>query len=87
MLVNRTAFLLLAVLALGACSGGPQVIAGSENTVSIKAGPLANVGGFAERYCQGYGKRAVALGDKPLGPSTTKRLYVYDCASPADPHD
>ena len=79
--------LFLVVSALAACGGGPQVIGGSENTVSIKAGRLANVSGFAERYCRGYGKRAVALGDRSLGPSTTKRLYAYNCVSPADPHD
>ena len=82
----RFKILLLVVFALGACGGGPEVIGGGENTVSIRAGPLANVSGFAERYCQDYGKRAVALGDKPLGPSTTKRLYAYNCVNPADPH-
>jgi hypothetical protein len=78
---------LLVVFALNACVGGPEVIGGGESTVSIAAGPLANVSGIARRYCQGYGKRAVALGDKPLGPSTTRRLYAYNCVSPADPHD
>ena len=37
---------------------------GKCESLRIKAGPLANVGGFAERYCQGYGRRDVALGDK-----------------------
>ena len=87
MQVIRSTILLFAVFTLGACGGGPQVIGGSEDTVSIKAGPLARVSGFAERYCQAYGKRAVALGDKALGPSTTKRLYVYNCTSPANPHE
>ena len=87
MRLARLSILLLVVSALGACAPGPQVIAGSEHSVSIKAGSFANVSGFAERYCQGYGKRAMALGDKPLGPKSTKRLYVYDCVNPADPHD
>ncbi len=83
----RLMVLFLVFATLGACGGGPHVIAGGENAVSIKAGPLANVSGFAEKYCQGYGKRAVALGDMSLGPSTTKRLYAYDCVNPADPHN
>jgi hypothetical protein len=83
----RLKVLFLVVSALGACGGGPQVIGGGASTVSIQAGSLANVSGYAERYCQSYGKRAVALGDIPLGPSTTKRLYAYDCVSPAKPHD
>ena len=87
MRLARLIILPLVISALGACGGGPQVIGGSANTVSIEAGPLANVSGFAEKYCQGYGKRAMALGDKPLGPSTIKRLYYYDCVGPADPHD
>ena len=74
------------VLAIGGCGIQPQIVAGSKDTVSISAGPLADVSGFAERYCRRYGKRAVPLGGRPLGPSTTKRLYGYNCVSPADPH-
>jgi hypothetical protein len=87
MRLARFKILLLIVSALGACGGGPEVIGGGETTVSITAGPLTNAGAMAERYCQGYGKRAVALGDKPLGPSSIKRLYAYNCVNPADPHD
>ncbi len=76
-----------ALSALSACGGGPEVIGGGATTVSITAGPLTNVSAVAERYCRGYGKRAVALGDKPLGPSSIKRLYAYNCVNPADPHD
>ena len=83
----RFKILLLVVFALGACSGGPEIIGGDDSTVSITAGPLTNVGAMAERYCRGYGKRAVALGNKALGPSSIKRLYAYNCVNPADPHD
>ncbi len=83
MRLARLKMSILVVCTLAACGGGPEVIGGSEDTVSIKAGPLANVRGFAERYCQGYDKRAVAMGNRPLGPSTTKRLYAYNCVSPS----
>ena len=77
--------LILAVLAVGGCGIQPQLVAGSEDTVSFSAGPLANVNGYAQRYCRRYGKSAVFLGDRPLGPSTTQRLYAFNCISPADP--
>ncbi len=83
----RFKILLLVVFALSACVGGPEVIGGDDSTVSITAVPFSDAGGMAERYCRGYGKRAVALGNKPLGPSSVKRLYAYDCVNPADPHD
>lgn len=73
------------VLALNACS--PEVIGGGPDAVSIAAGPLTDVQGIAQKYCARYGKRAELLGDGPVGPSTVKRLYGYDCVSPADPHD
>ena len=84
---NRYKILLLTVFTLSACVRGPEVIGGGEHTVSIMAGPLTNVSAIAGRYCQGYAKRAVAIGHKPLGPSTTRRLYAYNCVHPADPHD
>jgi hypothetical protein len=74
-----------ALSVLSACSG-PEVIGGGRDSVSIAAGPLTDVDGIAKRYCQRYGKRAAFLGDGPVGPSTVKRLYGYDCVSPADPH-
>ena len=74
------------VCALNACSG-PEVIGGGSDAVSIAAGPLTNADALAKAYCQRYGKRAVLLGDGPVGPSTVKRLYGYDCVSPADPHE
>ena len=83
----RFKILLPVVFALGACGDGPDVIGGDATTVSITAGPLTNVSAKAERYCRDYGKRAVALGNKPLGPSSIKRLYAYNCVNPADPHD
>ena len=78
---------LLTAVGLAACGGGPEIVGGGEYTVSIKAGGLANVRGLAQKHCQGYGKEAVALGDKSLGPNTTKRLYAYDCVSPVNPHN
>lgn len=73
---------LLAAVALAAC-GGPKVIGGDSETVSIEAGPLSDADAAATDYCRRYGKSAVLLGDGPLGPSTVERLYDYNCVSPA----
>ena len=75
----RFEILLLVVSALGACGGGPEIIGGGETTVSITAGPLANVSGMAERYCQGYGKRAVAKGHRRSSGTTLTNVFIYDC--------
>ncbi len=82
----RLAIPLWVAMALHACSG-PEVMGGGSDAVSIAAGPLTDADAMAQAYCQRYGKRAVFLGDGPVGPSTVKRLYGYDCVSPADPHD
>ena len=77
--------LFLAALLVAGCGVQPKLVAGSEDSVSFSAGPLANVNGYAKRYCRRYGKNAVYIGDRPLGPSTTERLYGFNCIGPADP--
>ena len=63
--------------ALSAC--GPELVAGDDRTVTIKAGPLGNIDSFAERYCQDYGKRAVSLGGGRASPNSVEGFYSYDC--------
>lgn len=47
--------------------------------------PVIGFNCVATRYCQGFGKQAQALGNGPLGPDATRRLYDYDCVAPAEP--
>lgn len=82
--LGRLIVLLSMVCALGAC-GGPKILAGDSDTVSITAEPWDDVEVVATRYCQGFGKQAQALGNGPLGPDTTKRLYDYNCVAPVEP--
>ena len=86
MRTSRLALLLISLSPLSACGGGPEILAGGENTVSIVAGPLSNVDALAQNYCRRYRKRAVLIGAGPLGPSTVKRLYAYDCVDSNHPH-
>ena len=83
---SRLALLLFLLSPLSACGGGPEILAGGENTVSIVAGPLSNVDALAQNYCRRYRKRAVLIGAGPLGPSTVKRLYAYDCVDSNHPN-
>ena len=72
-------FLLLILLASSSCTVGPEIVAGGESAVSIKAGPLANADRLADRHCRRYDKYAEFIGSQPLGPQSTKRLYAYNC--------
>ena len=77
------AVLLATLLALAACApkpfSKPEVIEGGDKTVSIKAGQWSNVDGVANRYCEGYGKRAVARGRTRVSGTDLTNLYIYDC--------
>ena len=72
-------FILLILLASSSCAVGPEIVAGGESAVSIKAGPLANADRLADRHCRRYDKYAEFIGSQPLGPKSTRRLYAYDC--------
>ena len=77
--ISRGLLVPLALLwALSAC-GGPQVVAGNERTVTIKAGPIGRVDAFAQNYCQRYGKRAVALGGGRASEKSVESFFAYDC--------
>ena len=66
------------LFALSGCSG-PQVVAGNDRTVTIKAGPIGNIDSFAQSYCQDYGKRAVAIGGGRASPGSVDSFYAYNC--------
>jgi hypothetical protein len=70
--------------ALTACA--PEILGGDQNTISIIAGPLGGASAVAARHCQKYGKRAVAVGSRQVGPSTPNRIYIYDCINLPEPH-
>ncbi len=74
-----------AVLALVACAprpfSKPEIIAGGDRTVSIKAGQWSNTDGLANAYCADYGKRAVARGRTRLSGKQLTDLYIYDCVT------
>ena len=80
-MARRSQGLLLPLALLFALSGcgGPQVVAGNERTVTIKAGPTGNINRFAQSYCQKYGKRAVPLGGGRASPNSFESFRSYDC--------
>lgn len=84
MRLTRAQLFIPLALALAACASGPKVVAGDQDTVTVEADPLDDVAGFADSYCQRYGKHAKAMGDISVGPSTAKRLYDFNCVGSAE---
>lgn len=68
------------LLALGACA--PKIIAGTEQTVTIKSGPRGSMDKLAESYCQDFGKHAVPLGGGRASPNAMQGFYSYNCVEP-----
>jgi hypothetical protein len=80
MAASRTVFAVIIFFGLGGCGlGGPQVIAGSEFTVSITAGKWRNPISLADDYCAQYGRKAVEVSHGPMSYDELTVLYVYDC--------
>ena len=79
---QRLCAALLLLAALAAC--GPRVVAGDERTVTIETGPMGDVEAFAQDYCGKFGKRAVAEGGAPSGP-TRPSASTPTTASRTDP--
>ena len=80
-------FILLILLASSSCAVGPEIVAGGESAVSIKAGPLANADRLADRHCRRYDKYAAFIGPLLLAveaPDMTARLAGHHEALPGE---
>ncbi len=77
------AMLLFAMAGLSQCAPrpftAPSVLAGSDATVSIKAGTAVEPVQFAADYCARFGKISNYAGSTVLNETDLTRLYVYDC--------
>ncbi len=81
MAASRTVIVVIMCFGLGGCGrfDSPEVIAGSEFTVSIIAGKRRNPISLADSYCAQYGRKAVKYSHGVIGYDETLALYVYDC--------
>ena len=80
--------ILMAIMVLNGCVFAepfeePEVVAGSETTVTLRTGNLRNADVFAKRYCDKYWRRAVLMS---RGKLTEKAItyHVYDCVTAND---
>ena len=80
-MVDRTTIAVIMCFGLAGCGGfvGPQVIAGGETTVSIRAGKWRSPITLASTYCDQYGRKAVEVSHGVIGYDEAFALYVYDC--------
>ena len=76
-------FILAAIVVLNGCFfaepfSGPEIVAGTSTTVTLKAGALRSADAVARRYCAEYGKQAVLTTQGQLSQEATA-YYLYDC--------
>ncbi len=79
--------LLVSVLLLAAsgCAqpfASPEIIAGSEDSLTVASGRFNQPDSFAEEYCAQYGKVAIYEGGGPLNDTEVTDIYYYECEDP-----
>ena len=80
---RRPVFAALIIAASAGCAPKPftepEIVAGSERTVSVASGRLRSTEAVAERFCAGFGRRAVYQGRAPLSGDDITDIYYYEC--------
>ncbi len=56
----------------------PEVVAGSETTVTVRTGSLRSAGVTARRHCEKYGRRANPVSRAVLEQRAVT-YYIFDC--------
>ncbi len=81
MAISRTGISVIIFFGRGSCGGlgSPEVIAGSETTVSIVGGKWRGPISLADKHCTQYERKAVEVGRKTVSHNELTVLYVYDC--------
>ncbi len=80
--------ILAAILVLNGCAfsepfTAPEIVAGSETTVTLRTGHLRAADAYAQRYCARYGRRAVLTSRGKLSDKAIT-YHLYDCAPTND---
>ena len=57
----------------------PELIGGTEDTVSIKGGSWRNAEPLARRYCARFGRAAVPTGSGAISRDRLTSIYTFDC--------
>ena len=56
----------------------PELVAGSETSVSVRSGHLRGADAFAQRYCAKYGRRAVVQSRGQMNQKAVT-FHLYEC--------
>ncbi len=75
--------ILAAIFVLNGCAfaepfTAPEIVAGSETTVTLRTGSLRDADATARRYCTEYGGRAVLITRGKLSQRAVT-YHLYDC--------
>ncbi len=80
--------ILAAIFVLNGCAfsepfTAPEIVAGSETTVTLRTGHLRDADAYAQRHCARYGRRAVLTSRGKLSEKAIT-YHLYDCAPTND---
>ncbi len=86
--LSARCLVLAAILVLNGCAfsepfTAPEIVAGSETTVTLRTGHLRDADAYAQRYCARYGRRAVLTSRGKLSDKAVT-YHLYDCAPTND---
>ncbi len=81
--VSARCLILAAISVLNGCAfsepfTAPEIVAGSEMSVTLRTGSLRNADAYAQRYCAEYGRRAVLTARGEMGQKAIT-YHLYDC--------
>ena len=81
--VSARCLILAAISVLNGCAfsepfAAPEIVAGSEMTVTLRTGSLRDADAYAERYCAKYGRRAVLITRGKMSQRAVT-FHLYDC--------
>ena len=76
-------FLLAVIFVLNGCAfsepfTAPEIVAGSETTVTLRTGSLRDADAYARRYCARYGSHAILTSRGGMSDNAIT-FHLYDC--------
>ncbi len=81
--VPARCLILAAISVLNGCAfsepfSAPEIVAGSETTVTLRTGNLRDANAYAQRHCAEYGRRAVLITRGKLSQRAVT-YHLYEC--------
>ncbi len=81
--VSARCLILAVISALNGCAflepfEAPEIVAGSETTVTLRTGSLRDANSYAQRYCARYGKHAILTSRGKMSERAVT-FHLYEC--------